>query len=125
MPPDKFELALAKILPERLAGDAPFLSSRYETNAITCSVRRKGLQSASQDNNQTMCSSTNENYLTRPAEAITTAQHRLVASIDAALVQQVLDIPQRERNRTYIMTASLLISGLILNHLKGAGRVMP
>lgn len=47
--------------------------------------------------------------------------HGLVADFDASLMQQVLDISQRSGNRTYIITARRMISGLVLNHLKGLG----
>lgn len=50
--------------------------------------------------------------------------NRLVADVDAALVKKILDVPQRERERTNIMTASRMISGLLWKYLKGSRFVM-
>jgi len=46
---------------------------------------------------------------------------RLVADINAALVQQVLDVSKRQREPDVQHTASRMISGLVLNHLKALG----
>jgi hypothetical protein len=36
---------------------------------------------------------------------------RLMTDIDAALEQQVFDVPERQRKRTYIITTSRITSG--------------
>jgi hypothetical protein len=46
---------------------------------------------------------------------------RLVADLDTALVQQILDVPNDYGNRTYSITAMRVISGLVLNDLTGLG----
>jgi hypothetical protein len=45
------------------------------------------------------------------AEPVPQEPHRLVADIDPALEQQVLYVPQRQRNRTYIITTRRITSG--------------
>jgi len=56
----------------------------------------------------------------RPTEASAQDPHRLVWDIDAAIVQQVLDVP--EGKRTSIITAIRVISGEFLKVRKMAGR---
>ena len=52
-------------------------------------------------------------------EPVPPVPHGLVADVDATLGQQVLDLPQRQRNRTCIITVSLMISGELLKYRKG------
>ena len=48
--------------------------------------------------------------------------HGLVADFDAALVQQVFDVAQATAGTGHTSsTAKRMISGLVLNHLKGLG----
>lgn len=64
------------------AGIVPSSSIVCEMDAKHCSVVAKTLQSASQANNRIPVSLTNQSNLTRP---------------NAALVEQVLDVAERER----------------------------
>ncbi len=43
--------------------------------------------------------------------------HRLVADVEAALVQQSSTLRSDSGNRMYIMTAKRMISGLVLKYL--------
>jgi hypothetical protein len=52
-------------------------------------------------------------------KAIPPEAHRLMAAGASALVQQVLDIPQREREADTHHPASRMISGLVLKSRKG------
>jgi hypothetical protein len=47
--------------------------------------------------------------------------HSLVADVDAAFEQEILDIPQRQRKRTYIRTTSRITSGEELKRRNGLG----
>ena len=42
-----------------------------------------------------------------------------MADLDAALMEQILDIAQRRGKRMYIITARRMISGLVLKERKG------
>jgi hypothetical protein len=44
---------------------------------------------------------------------------RLMTDIDAALEQQVFDVPERQRKRTYIITTSRITSGDELKYWNG------
>ena len=44
---------------------------------------------------------------------------RLVADLDAALLQQILTFRSDKGKQKYSMTARRIISKLVLNHLKG------
>jgi hypothetical protein len=50
--------------------------------------------------------------------------HRLVADVDAALVQLILDVAERWRDPNDIITARRMISGLDLKYLNGEGLVI-
>ncbi|MEO6716698.1 MAG: hypothetical protein ABIM50_05555 [Novosphingobium sp.] len=54
-------------------------------------------------------------------EPVPPLPHGLVADVDAAFEEQVLDIPQRQRKRTYIMTTSRMTSGDELKQRNGLG----
>jgi hypothetical protein len=43
----------------------------------------------------------------------------VMPDIDAAFVEQVLDVPKRERKAMYIITAKRIISGEVLKYLNG------
>ncbi len=43
------------------------------------------------------------------AETVAPVANRFMANIDTAIVKQVSDVPQRQRNRTHIITASRII----------------
>jgi hypothetical protein len=61
-------------------------------------------------------------HRTEPVPPIT---DRLVADVDAALVQQVLDVAQRQRVLTYIITTRRITSGDELKYRNGlAGLVV-
>ena len=51
-------------------------------------------------------------------EPVPPVPHGLVADVDATLGQQVLDLSQRQWKRTYIITASRMISGELLKYRK-------
>lgn len=47
-----------------------------------------------------------------------------MADVDASLVEQILDVPKRKRERTYSITPSRIISGLVLKYLNDVRLVM-
>ena len=48
------------------------------------------------------------------AKSVPPITHSFVADLYAALVQKIFNIAKRKGNRTYIMTARRMISGLVL-----------
>jgi hypothetical protein len=54
-------------------------------------------------------------------EALLTETHHLVADLDAALVEQILNVPQRDWEADYIITARRMDLGARLEVLEGVG----
>lgn len=54
-------------------------------------------------------------------EPVPPEAHGLMAKFDAALKQQVLDVPWRQRKADYIMTAGRIVSGDELKQRNGLG----
>ena len=52
-------------------------------------------------------------------EPVPPKPHRLVADVDAALEQQILDVAQRQRVLTYIITTKRMTSGELLKYRNG------